>query len=65
MTKPDLGAARGDSWGSAYHGCPDFVGHVSKEFGLCSVGEFGCFSGSSVSLNGISQVEDHLVDLSL
>ena len=39
--------------------------HVGKEFGLGSVGEFGSLSGSCVSLDGVSQVEDHLINLAL
>jgi hypothetical protein len=58
------GAPRGAGKERATYRRPDLMGHISKEFGFCSVGEFSGFSSSSISLNGVSQIEDHLIDLS-
>lgn len=41
------------------------MGHVGEELRFRSVSELGGFSGSGVSLDGISQIEDHLVDFPL
>jgi hypothetical protein len=43
----------------------DLMRHVGQEFGFRSVGELGGFSCSSISLDTVSQVEHHLVDLPL
>lgn len=43
----------------------DFMGHVSQEFGFRSVCKLGSFSGSGVSLNRVSEVEHHLINLPL
>ena len=50
---------RGFTWSS------NFMGHIGKEFGFRSVGEFGGLPSCRVSLDRISQVEDHLVNLAL
>lgn len=41
------------------------MGHVRKEFRLRSVCKFGSFPGCSISLDTVSEIEHHLVDLSL
>lgn len=50
---------RGFTW------CTDFMGHIRQELGFCPVRKLGGLPSSSVSLNRISQVKDHLVDLPL
>ncbi len=43
----------------------NFMRHVGQELGFRPISKFGSFSSSGISLNRISQVEDHLVDLPL
>lgn len=41
------------------------MGHVRQELGLGPICQLGGFSCSSVFLDGVTQIEHHLIDLRL
>ena len=41
------------------------MGHICQEFRFRPIGKFGGFPSCCISLNGVSQIEHHLIDLAL
>ena len=47
------------------HWGPNFVTHVRQELRLGAVGQFGRFPGRRVTLDTVTEIRNHLVDLPL
>lgn len=56
---------KGEKRKGGFTGCSNFVRHVGKELRFRPIGELGGLPCSSIPLDRISQIEDHLVDLAL